>query len=137
MHSMIFYTYIIDMILNNQDFMYLNIIFISSSRAPVLYCCLASWLLLPEGHPSAGFPIALHTDYACSLTENSNPPLGQTPLAAYLFVCTSKMNAYVTKALTRAVRMISSNVNTICTARKAHPRNRHISLAKSEDTIVR
>ena len=47
------------------------------------------------------------------------------------------MNAYVTKALTRAVRMISSNVNTICTARKAHPRNRHISLAQSEDTIVR
>ena len=119
---MILYTYIIDIIFNKQDVIYLNIIFISSSRAPALYCYLASWLLLPEGHLSPSFPIALHTDYAYSLTENIRPPHSGTPvLAAYLFVFITQVKHYVTKGRARAVRRIHSKVNPICTNVKFTP----------------
>jgi len=122
MHSMILYTYIIDIIVNKQDVIYLNIIFISSSRAPALYCYLASWLLLPEAHLSPSFPIALHTDYAYSLTENIRPPHSGTPvLAAYLFVFITQVKHYITKGRARAVRRIHSKVNPICTNVKFTP----------------
>jgi len=73
---MILYTYIIDIIFNKQDVIYLNIIFIGSSRVRVLWCCLASRLLLAEGHSSAGFPLALSPCHLLPNREYLTAPLG-------------------------------------------------------------